>query len=186
MNSKHQNVEMEELRENKDYAFTLSPSDTKMSHANVKRNIALYQWWQRIRNTLEETMRYSVLTELRVELSKLGRPHLHAKIKVTNKLLFYMHDTDALEHIGMYCIRPIGDIEDLQRHKRKYMSWDEYLSKQDDLMKPYFNKYSPFEYPFTLDFTTKIIPLSGNHQKIDPIEDAPKFEYKLSNNIVCN
>lgn len=124
------NIAIDDYKLDTYYAMTFSPSDD-------------YQFWnsdERI-NDFESYVRKNILNKLPfskyefyLELSSLGRLHLHGQFKITShKMLieFYLHTIRFLsQRANVY----IHTIEDEKIPAAKYNSWEQYIKKQYNIL----------------------------------------------------
>lgn len=118
MNARNIAPKYEDVHENVPLALTVAPSDIYQYWNSDNRLNDFRIWWEslmcRVRRGCQITGIY--------EMSSLGRLHIHATLKITNKKIFFLYCIHELLHETTICIKPIDDI----------VKWDLYCGKQSN------------------------------------------------------
>lgn len=146
-------ISPEDCSLNYGYCFTFNPQIQPLDVEGSKNaNSSLWQfsphddlklhlktWYVACRN-LFESMRGCKIYDMVVEISDKGRYHFHGRLKITDIMDFYTFDIPILDKKAHYCIcQQLGDAP--SDKEVKYKTWDEYLNKQQQFMKPYLLKH---------------------------------------------
>lgn len=163
MSCPHQAPDMELVKSTERYAFTLSPANNDLNVIDEEYAKKLTVWYAKILQVLFDDIRFMDFEELRLEVSKTGRPHIHGYVVIRNVVGSYTRDLSYLKAIGTYCIKEL---------KEPLSDWYLYIVKQDSLIKPIFDKLK-LEYPRSVkSFSTR--------EDIKK-EQQDTFSYKIKN-----
>lgn len=106
------------IEENIAYAFSLNPIDSLQYWDDDNR---LNKFKTNLTTILSSLNTINVIAN--IELSPLGRLHLHGTIKILNTKLFFLNHIHKLQHYGTFEIDTIKDQD----------KWTEYINKQSKL-----------------------------------------------------
>ncbi len=149
---KHECIKPEDLVINTSYAFTLNMRD------QLPMNTVQYHYFNKFIGTYHTYINgvYKSLNELkgsvldtRLEVSQLGRIHLHGTIRVHSKFNFYVRDVRLLTNIGTLSIKELKEPE----------VWTEYCQKQAHIFLPVHTEYADSVYLYTNDPDQRYAPL---------------------------
>lgn len=116
----------ETVSANDTFAFNFAPDDSKQFWDSPDR-FTLFQTW--IPTYFTSALKGASI-KVMIEVSPLGRLHLHGYITISNPMDFYLFTVRNLERYGTFVIKPIADEE----------IWQKYCTKQE-LLKEYI--YAP-------------------------------------------
>lgn len=125
MNNRYKIFSPEDAEENIDYSFTLNIDPDLIRKYNNLTN-QYYQYLNKLKHL--KYCNYDVT----FEISKLGKLHLHGKIKINNIQKFYFYDVKKLMESFSFEIDTIDNVE----------KWDEYINKNYSSIKELFKEYN--------------------------------------------
>nr|DAW08393.1 MAG TPA: Rep protein [Bacteriophage sp.] len=139
-------LKVETIDVTKYYSITVSPSDHHQYFESKERLKMFFNWAQITFYRLLLNTEY----EMHIEVSPMGRLHLHGKIKLLNKerlLKFYLYDIPRINNISVFEIDTISDM----------VKWDTYCTKQKTLQLGYISHKDKLNKLALIDIESEVI-----------------------------
>lgn len=150
--SKHSAPAPECIDKSKEYSITLNPSTV---YKDVK---TLRTWWHRklLEVSMTSDQQRTFTYDLKIEVSCMGKLHMHGVIRIHKVMLFYIYTLQKLQDVATYEIDTKDDTD----------YWPAYCTKQSDLHKEEgYNNMSLSNNMYTANPDQQVTPLKDHSYK---------------------
>lgn len=124
----HSQPDLEDLKVNYWYPFSLMP---KEQPSDMSGSRPIQEWYNYCYDYLLKYQHFFQLDKMYIEISTENQKwHFHGYILIPDAFDFYYKGIAILKQFGTYCIK------DQDFEGKKYKTWDDYIIKQQSIMKP--------------------------------------------------